>query len=193
MTGKIFMIIGRSGSGKDTQVSLLLQQKPELKRIVLCTTRKPRINEEFGVNYYFVTDAVFRSDQINHDVLEYRQFNLITGPAYYYTRKSIFDLDRFNYVVPGTLQMYESYKEAFSMAVVPIYLDCSFDIAKKRLQRRYTESIKEATRRLTVDQEEYTEAHALKCGIPKQNFINAGLPKKSVLEAVLRIVADNLV
>lgn len=193
MTGKIFMIIGRSGSGKDTQVSLLLQHRSDLKRAVLCTTRKPRVDEEFGKDYYFVTEAVLRSDQLNHDVLESRQFNLITGPAYYYTRKSIFNLDKFNYVVPATLQMYESYRAAFSTAVVPIFLDCTFSTAEDRLQHRATELNKERVRRLTVDQVDYTEAHALQCGIPKRNFIDAGLPQKTVLKDILQIITDNLV
>ena len=54
--GKIFYLMGKSSSGKDTIYKELLQGFPKMKRIVLYTTRPRREGECDGVEYFF-TDA----------------------------------------------------------------------------------------------------------------------------------------
>ena len=52
--GKIFYVMGKSSSGKDTIFKRLEKCLPELKTIVLDTTRPIREGEKDGVEYYFV-------------------------------------------------------------------------------------------------------------------------------------------
>ena len=59
--GKIFYIMGKSSSGKDTIYSRLLEdQKLELGRIILYTTRPIRDGEIPGKEYHFVDEEKFR-------------------------------------------------------------------------------------------------------------------------------------
>ena len=51
--GKIFYLMGKSSSGKDTIYKELLQGFPKMKRIVLYTTRPRREGECDGVEYFF--------------------------------------------------------------------------------------------------------------------------------------------
>lgn len=184
---KIFMIIGRSGSGKDTQVQII-HNKFDMHSIVLCTTRKPRAYETFGKDYYFVTDAVLRSDQIKDDVFECRQLNLTTGPAYYYTRKSSIDLTKFNYIVPGTFDMLRSYRGYFGNNVVPIFLECDYKTARRRLLERNSEPMSEIDRRLITDEQEYTRLNTLKYNIPLENIVYSDAPKWTVSFYVIKIM-----
>ena len=55
--GKIFYLMGKSSSGKDTIYNKLLQNKKlNLQKIVLYTTRPIRAGEENGIHYYYVDE-----------------------------------------------------------------------------------------------------------------------------------------
>ncbi len=49
-----------SGCGKSTLIDMLLQEYPDLQYSVSCTTRKPRGEEEDGIDYHFLTVERFR-------------------------------------------------------------------------------------------------------------------------------------
>ena len=55
--GKIFYLMGKSASGKDSIYKRLRSVYPELKSIVLYTTRPMRAGEQEGVEYHFIDDA----------------------------------------------------------------------------------------------------------------------------------------
>ena len=59
--GRLFVISGPAGAGKTEIVKRLLQQHPDVKLSVSCTTRAPRPGEVDGVNYHFVTEERFQS------------------------------------------------------------------------------------------------------------------------------------
>ncbi len=54
--GKIFYLMGKSSSGKDTIYKELIQKFPKMKRIVLYTTRPRREGERDGVEYFFTDE-----------------------------------------------------------------------------------------------------------------------------------------
>ena len=55
--GKIFCIMGKSATGKDTiYKALLAREDLGLRRIVSCTTRPIRAGEADGVEYHFCTE-----------------------------------------------------------------------------------------------------------------------------------------
>ena len=55
--GKIFYMMGKSSSGKDTIFKEILKKKElNLHQIVLYTTRPARANETDGVQYHFVDE-----------------------------------------------------------------------------------------------------------------------------------------
>ncbi len=60
MTPLFIVISAPSGAGKTTLCDLLLQNYPEITYSVSCTTREPRLNEEDGVDYHFLTVESFK-------------------------------------------------------------------------------------------------------------------------------------
>lgn len=50
--GKLFVIMGKSATGKDTLYKKIKERHPELKEIVTYTTRPIRKGETFGKEYF---------------------------------------------------------------------------------------------------------------------------------------------
>ena len=57
--GRLFVLTGSSGSGKDALIERLLGRMPNLRRAVTAVTRPPRPGERDGVNHYFIGDDEF--------------------------------------------------------------------------------------------------------------------------------------
>ena len=60
---KIFYIMGKSSSGKDTIYKRLSETMPELCTVIPYTTRPIREGEQDGVEYYFVGEDRLREMQ----------------------------------------------------------------------------------------------------------------------------------
>ena len=59
--GKLFYIMGKSSSGKDSIYRELLENKElGLKKLMIYTTRPIRDGEQDGQEYYFVTEEIFQ-------------------------------------------------------------------------------------------------------------------------------------
>jgi guanylate kinase len=56
----LILISAPSGAGKTTLVNLLLASQPQMTRAITCTTRAPRVGEQAGVDYYFLTVPDFQ-------------------------------------------------------------------------------------------------------------------------------------
>ena len=61
--GKIYYIMGKSSSGKDTLFRKIKQELPMLQTVTLYTTRPKREGEREGVEYHFVTDEQISRDR----------------------------------------------------------------------------------------------------------------------------------
>ena len=60
-TRPLFIVMSApSGCGKSTLIDMLLQEYPDLQYSISCTTRKPRGDEEDGIDYHFLTVERFR-------------------------------------------------------------------------------------------------------------------------------------
>lgn len=57
--GKLFLILGPSGTGKGTAIQYLKNKFPEAVFPISCTTRQPRPTEKDGEVYHFLTKAEF--------------------------------------------------------------------------------------------------------------------------------------
>lgn len=70
----LFIVISApSGAGKTTLCDLLLQNYPEICYSISCTTRPPRLNEEDGVDYHFMSVPAFKKLIDEGQFLEYAQ------------------------------------------------------------------------------------------------------------------------
>ncbi len=56
---KLFVISGPSGAGKGTLVSRIRSLRPDLALTISATTRKPRVGEVDGKDYFFLTSELF--------------------------------------------------------------------------------------------------------------------------------------
>ena len=80
--GKIFYIMGKSSSGKDTIYSRLLQDSElGLSRIVLYTTRPMREGETEGKEYHFTDRDFYEKLQAMGKVIEARTYQTVYGPV----------------------------------------------------------------------------------------------------------------
>lgn len=57
--GKLVILSGPSGVGKDTVLDEWMARNPNVTRVVAYTTRAPRPGERPGIDYHFVTDETF--------------------------------------------------------------------------------------------------------------------------------------
>jgi len=98
----LFIVLSApSGAGKTTLCDLLLQNYPEICYSVSCTTRKPRINEEDGVDYHFLSLETFKKYISENRFLEYAQvhdnyYGTLKAPIYEVLREGqcvLLDID----------------------------------------------------------------------------------------------------
>lgn len=69
--GAILIISGPSGCGKSTLLKEVYKEISDYYFSISTTTREPRIGEEHGVDYFFVSKEEFEQDIANDDFLEY--------------------------------------------------------------------------------------------------------------------------
>jgi len=78
----IYIFIGKSGAGKDTALSELINRKM-LTKIVSDTTRPMREGETNGVEYNFISENEFLANRDAGKYLEHRIFHRTDGSYYY--------------------------------------------------------------------------------------------------------------
>ncbi|HSP65679.1 MAG TPA: guanylate kinase [Candidatus Deferrimicrobium sp.] len=71
--GRLIVLSGPSGVGKDTVLQELRQLDPSLRYSISYTTRRPRPGETDGVDYSFVGEPAFRSMAERGDFLEWAE------------------------------------------------------------------------------------------------------------------------
>lgn len=78
--GKIFCIMGKSATGKDTIYKSLLQNSElKLNRIVSYTTRPIREGEEDGIEYHFTDVEIMHQLEEQGKIIECRAYDTIHG------------------------------------------------------------------------------------------------------------------
>ena len=72
--GQLIVLSGPSGVGKSTVISELLSERSDIYFSISFTTRQPRVGEEDGVNYNFVSRETFEGMIARDEFLEYAQY-----------------------------------------------------------------------------------------------------------------------
>ena len=191
---KIFYLMGKSASGKDTIYKKVKEQMPELKTIVIYTTRPIREGEQQGREYHFVDDDKLKELQEAGKVIELREYNTVHGIWKYFTADDgQFDGDD-NYLAIGTLESYVKLRDYFGQErLIPIYVEVEDGLrleralARERMQA--TPKYEEMCRRFLADATDFSADNLNKAGITRK-FFNIDMDK-CVGEIVLGI-RDNL-
>lgn len=173
---RIFYIMGKSSSGKDT-IYNRIRSEENLLPVVLYTTRPMRENEENGREYHFVDRACFDKMKSEGKVIEERIYNTIHGEWIYFTSKDSIDIEKGNCIGIGTLESYVKIKEHFGEAVVPIYIEVEDGLrlarAVERERLQTNPKYAELCRRFLADSSDFSEEKLKEAGISRR-FSNEG-------------------
>ena len=171
---KIYCVMGKSSSGKDTVYKKLKEQYKEFRLIVPYTTRPIREGEKDGVEYYFVDPEQFRAMKEDGKVIESRSYNTKCGIWTYFTADDgQIDLSAADYLLIGTLVSYQALREYFGEeAIVPVYLEVEDGLrlarALERERRQEKPKYAEMCRRFLADEEDFSEENLIKSGITER-------------------------
>ncbi|WP_122644649.1 nucleoside/nucleotide kinase family protein [Luxibacter massiliensis] len=171
--GKIFYIMGKSSSGKDT-IFKRLTQELNYKTIILYTTRPIRDGETNGTEYYFVDELALADLEKKGRVIEVRAYNTKCGIWKYFTADDgQIDLKNYDYIVIGTLQSYQAMCRYFgNNRLVPIYIEVEDgERLQRALHRERLQSdpkYAELCRRFLADEEDFSEENLREAGVTKR-------------------------
>jgi len=144
--GFLLVISGPSGSGKGTVSHKLLSQNQDIIFSVSATTRRPRVGEIDGENYFFLEEEEFKDMTQNNEFLEYA---FVHNNYYGTPRKFVLDeIDKGEIVlleidVQGALQIKKNYKNVVFVFLLPP----TMDELRNRIVKRGTESQEDIERR----------------------------------------------
>jgi guanylate kinase len=172
---KIFIVMGKSATGKDTIFKQLLDN-PELKlkSVIGYTTRPIRSGETNGVEYFFVSDDTLQELTESNKVIEHRAYPSMHGIWNYFTvDDGQIDLSESNYLFINTLEAYEQMKAYYGQEVViPIYIEVEDGLRLKRALRREQKQAEpkytELCRRFLADTEDFSEENIERLNIQRR-------------------------
>ena len=195
--GRIFYLMGKSATGKDTVYRRLREMFPGMGTIVLYTTRPRREGESEGREYHFIDEAGLCGFREAGRVIECRTYQTVAGPWSYATvDDGSFDVDKRDYLVIGTLESYLAVRGYFSAErVIPLYIwtedgeRLTRAVLRERKQKapRYAE----LCRRFLADEADFSEEKLREAGITVR-FENDSLDRcLSDLAAYIRRASGN--
>lgn len=192
--GKIYCVMGKSSSGKDTLFKMLLEDEElSLKTIVPYTTRPMRAGEKDGVEYYFCDETRLKELTAEGKVIELRAYDTIHGVWKYFTvDDGQVNLDTDNYLFIGTLEAYLKIRDYYGKGkVIPIYIEVEDGLRLQRaLDRERSQDApkyEELCRRFLADAGDFSEEKLKEAGIVKR-FCNDELDdtKKKIKAYILQ-------
>ena len=190
--GKIFYLMGKSSSGKDTIYKELIQKFPKMKRIVLYTTRPRREGERDGVEYFFTDEEKLQQFRNQGQLIEERSYHTQYGVWSYFTADDgQINLRQEDYLVIGTLESYRAMNEYFGAeSLVPLYIEVEDGLrltrALEREKRQSQPRYDELCRRFLADSKDFSEENLRAAGIDFRMWIwrSASKPLKGKLGGV---------
>ena len=173
--GRIYYLLGKSATGKDTLYKEILKWRPKLRTVTMYTTRPIREGETDGVEYFFTGREELERQLASGKVIESRTYQTIAGPWTYYT----VDDGQFNVaddescLMIGTLESYEKMCTYFeSGKMVPVYIEVPDGIrllrAVKREENQKKPNYREVCRRYLADEKDFSEENLERLGVTKR-------------------------
>lgn len=173
--GRIYYLMGKSASGKDTIYQELLERKElGLQRLVIYTTRPIRAKETEGVEYHFTDEEQLQEFLRAGKVIELREYDTVYGIWKYFTvDDEKIDLERQDYLAIGVLDSFEKMKRNYGEEkVLPIYIEVEdgnrLERALKRERKQNPPKYEELCRRFLADQRDFSEERLKKAGITRR-------------------------
>ena len=174
--GKIYYMMGKSSSGKDTLYKEVLKALPKLKTLVLYTTRPIREGEQEGIEYHFVTDEELERFEKAGKIIEERTYDTVYGAWKYATiEDGQINLAAYDYLVIGTLESYAGMKKCYGAEnLVPIHIEVEdgerLSRALSRERQQEQPKYEEMCRRFLADQKDFSEENLEEAGIVRRYY-----------------------
>lgn len=154
--GHLFIISAPSGAGKTTLVKAVLEQFADMLYSISYTTRKPRADEQNGVDYHFVSKQDFKKGIKKGHWAEWAEvYGNYYGTSADFLEKSLssgydilLDID-----VQGTLKILEHYPDSVTIFILPP----SMNTLRKRLEMRASDSKAVIEKRLVNARQEMAQ------------------------------------
>ena len=157
---KIFCIVGKSASGKDTiYKEIISNRSSNLIPVIPYTTRPKRIDEKNGIDYNFVTEEQLKLFEKNNQIIEKRQYLTTQGVWSYFTL--MFDIDSNNdYILittlDGALSIIKQYGQEM-VHIIYLVVDDKTRLLRciERESRQVNPDYEEVCRRFIADQKDF--------------------------------------
>jgi len=190
---KIFYLMGKSSTGKDTIFKMLKEDFPELKVIVQYTTRPIREGETDGEEYYFVSEKKLKSLTEQGQVIEVRTYTTKHGPWSYFTVHDEQFAGEEDILQQGTLESYMEIRKFLGKErMMPIYVEVEDGerLSRALLRERQQKEPKypEMCRRYLADNEDFSEEKLAQGEITKR-FENKEI--EQCMKEIRRYIIDN--
>ena len=192
--GRIYYIMGKSATGKDSIYHEIVKRCPQLREIITYTTRPMREGETYGKEYYFVTKEEMYEMRENGKIIECREYDTVLGPWFYFTADDgQLDFDKGDYILISTLEGYEKLQAAFGIgSIVPVYIEVDdlerLERAVRRERSQVSPCVPELCRRFLADEEDFSEERLQMAGI-EMRIVNEDL--ETAVENVEKLIRGN--
>ena len=182
-TGQIIVISAPSGAGKGTIIKKLLENNPKDRWLsVSATSRKPRVGEKEGVNYYYITEEEFKKRIKEDYFLEYTNYagNYYGTPREYIKEKVTNGIDVFLEIeIEGANNIKKLIPEALFIFIMPH----SLKELVKRLKGRGTETNEKIIKRFNAAYKEVNEVTKYNYVVVNDEIENAVDKIESIIKA----------
>ena len=157
-SGIIFIVSAPSGAGKTTLIRKVMEEVSGLQFSVSHTTRPPRVGEEEGKDYYFVTFSFFQKMVEQGNFLEWAE---VLGNYYGTVMPDLnrLDSERVDLILDIDTQGARKVRQQVDRAIAIFVLPPSPEALQKRLVRRGLDAPEIIQRRLSNAKKEIEEAH----------------------------------
>ncbi len=149
MRGRLIVVSGPSGAGKDTLIRAALEAIPELALIASATTRKPRNDEVVGRDHIFLSREEFERWIEEDQLLEWAEYS---GNLYGTPKQSVEELleNGRSVILRIELQGARQIKERRPDAVMVFVRAPSLEETRRRLESRATETSESVESRMAT-------------------------------------------
>ena len=178
---RIFCLVGKSCSGKDSLCARILERHPELVPVIPHTTRPRRTGEADGQQYHFVTQEQLRQYEAEGRVIEKREYHTVQGLWTYFTLRFALDAHR---LLITTLEGAAALMDCYGpdkVQMVYLHVDDHTRLLRclEREERQEHPDYTEVCRRFLADQEDFSQERLAQ--FPALHTINTREPLERCL------------
>ena len=197
---RIFYLIGKSSTGKDSVLSSLLKDPAlSLTEIVQYTTRPIRDGEMEGREYHFITPAQSEELERAGKVVEERVYQSVHGPwKYMFVDDGQMADEARDYIAVGTIESFVKVREYYGAeCVIPLYI---YVETGERLQRALNRErthdnpkYAEMCRRFIADEQDFSDEKLKEAGLMRADGSLVNGFENADYEAALKKIREFII